>query len=657
MLKNKATKLAVLSLLGILGLTACGTSSSDEIYAKPRNYDDPIVQFTGTGDEVHNNVLKIVYDAIHEGTLSSKVLDKSLYNFAESVFGVYNSLTRTAGNTEITLKEAVMSYKGGDNTKINTFIKAHKVYWKYNDDGEHIDDNDKVVNDETFTPCDSERAAVVSKWDAIENRIAENMYSRALSGTYTEKHLFRESKFIKALHEQGEKVNYQAASEASLQPVFVPYTVEKKDIFGDPTAVPAKPAYLNRDYYQSSASVDSDEYATIKARFIEDNVIPEVYNDLLIEQYILDENVQAIRNTRARKVNVIKIEKGSSSFNADYLIDALVDEIYADAPAASDTYVRTNADEIEAAGNALFEKYAMIAKGLYDEIQANAEAKALVESLHSQLSVVYNPATYKDSNNTEWHYYENTTYADLIKEYQKLDEAETFDDLDDSLYSSYTSSGTTSVQEGLEQKILDIKQQESITKGWFIQNKTATFDSAGVINERLYKLSVANAKLEIGEDGTNQQIVQTNKDLLAERDRYVKKAGTWQLRDEWEDESSFVCSINGTYYLKFDGQYYGENRKKDIVYDDGNAYYIVQVLEASKDSKLRNVSDSPLGSYVATRGKAFYNEAIDEISKILGETGNYASASKDHWLKKMDFKYHDQKVYDYFKENYPDLFK
>ena len=105
--------------------------------------------------------------------------------------------------------------------------------------------------------------------------------------------------------------------------------------------------------------------------------------------------------------------------------------------------------------------------------------------------------------------------------------------------------------------------------------------------------------------------------------------------------------------MLFRSKYSEDDWKNDIVYDDGSAYYIVQVLEAAKDSKLRNVSST---NYAHTRGQVFMDEVIDEVAKIVGETGSYATLSRNHWLEKMDIQYHDQKIYDYFKTNYPDLF-
>ena len=69
MSKNNFKKLAVLSLLGIFALTGC--SSDDEIYAKPSNYDYPIVTIKDVDEKIHNDILKIIYDAMHDGSVAS----------------------------------------------------------------------------------------------------------------------------------------------------------------------------------------------------------------------------------------------------------------------------------------------------------------------------------------------------------------------------------------------------------------------------------------------------------------------------------------------------------------------------------------------------------------------------------------------------------
>ena len=664
-MSNKITKLAVLSLLGILGITACGeTASSDPIYAKPGNYDDPVITIDEDGD-IHNNILSVIYDSIHDGSLPSDVLEKAMYKFAESVFGVYNEVTANGADV-ITLKAAYNDAKSnGDNFIVKEFIRKHKAYWNYNDKGVHVDsDNEDTPyeDDENFEPCSAEIANVIGKWDAIENRIAEAMYTKALGGSYTEKNLFDESKFIKSLVEAGEKVDGDT-KPTDMKPVFVPYTVEKEDIFKPFTVKDPDGEYsmhiLHRELYQTS--IDSTK-EIIVAEYIEDEVIPTIYSDLLIEQYLLEEDVQAIRNSKARKINVIKIEKYANfTNNAQKLVNHLIDEIYT--TNVPTTKIETNQQTIEDRYTDMFKKYAAISKGLYDEIAATEGAMDIITALQATSSDTYEANADYEYDGYTYKSFKNTTYGDLVDEFKKLTTAikdKNYDDFDKSMYDSYTSNGSTTVTEGMIQKTLAITQTESITKGWFTSSKTPSLDSNGTINKNLFTLSVADKKIEVKADATEGD---EQYDKLAATDRFVKKDGVFALRKDengnykWsEDEHKYLCSINGAYFLKFRDQYAGDDPRKDIVYDDGNAYYIVQVLEAVKDSKLRNATDSPKSSYAVTRGADVLHDAIDNISKILGETGNYATVSKNHWLKKMNITYHDQVVYDYFKANYPDLF-
>ena len=642
--KKTGLKLAVLSLTALFTLAACG--ETEEIYSKPSTYENPIITIDGNTEEIHHNVLSIIYDAMHDANLSSNVLDEALYRYASSILGYYNNVTVPEGFDGITLKEAFISFTQ-ENTqeKINKFIKEHKVYWNYNEEGKHVDDNGDEVDDETFTPCGVEREHVVSKWNAIEARIAEEMYERAVTSSYIEKNYFSEREFLKSLHENGDKVIDYKSVNIAFEKFIIPYTVEKDQAFEAFVGFDGNEhVILHREFYQSSILNGEENPAT----FIEDEIIPGIYQDLLIEQYLLDEDVAAVRNSRARKINVLKIEKYSSfTNNADKLVEKLVEEIYA-LPNNSVEYLRTDADEIENAGNELFEKYALINKGLYTQIQGDAEALDIIAALNGTASDVFEEKAVVVGGE-QIKYYDNTTYGDLVKDYAKIANVNDWNLLDQTKYSTFTSSGTRTIEEGFQQQIIDIMQSQSITKGWYIQSNTPSLDSNGTINDRLFKLSVANAKIELDEP-TDEAYA----DLVA-ADRLVRENNAWKVRDAASDkENKFLCSINGSYFLKFDGKYSEDSWTNDIVYDDGSAYYIVQVLEAAKDSKLRNMSAT---NYAHTRTQAFMDEVVDEIAKVVGATGSYSTLSRNHWLEKMDLKDHDQAIYDYFKTNYPDLFE
>lgn len=640
--KKKFSKLAVLSVLGLLALTAC---DDDEIVAKPSNYEDPIIEIAGSEEEIPNNVFSVIYDALHDGAVDAEVLSRVLYEFSQSIYGSYNSIT-ASNSKETTLEKA---YKNAmddstDKTVVNDFIKKHKVYWLRDEEGRHINDKGDEVDDETFTPCESERQNVIARWQTIATRVAENMYKKCNTGTYKERdYYFDELKFLKSLFESGEKVDYHAAKAArekgKLPKVIIDYLYEEESVFekqDDGITV------LHLAYYQNHAKGKDITY-------IEDKIIPDVYNALLVEQYLLDEELASVRNSRARYINVLKLEKYSGFMNnADALIDSLVEDIYAIAPTGD--HVSIQQDKIDD----LFEAYETVSKGIWDDIQNNPKSLSVVTDLQKIASDIYEEDS-KVIDGVPTKFYKNTTYGDLVKDYAEFKEASTYDDLDKSLYDEFTASGTILPSEGFAKKIIGIEQTNTITKDWFVQSQAPSLDSNGKIADRLFKLSVANDKVEIGkkEDGVKSEVIAKAIEDQDVYDRYYKDGNDWKIRESGETEDKYMCSINGAYFLKFEGQYADADSKKDIVYDDGNAYYVVQVIEAVKDVKLRNTSEN---SYRKTRGDEFFHEVLDKITSIIAATGNYSSLSKEHWLKQMNITYHDQKVYDYFKENYPDLF-
>ena len=102
-MSNKVTKILALSLLSVIGLTAC----DNKIQAKPSNYKDPVVALTESEEEIYHNIMSIIEDAYRDGNLASDVLDKILYTYSVSVFGRYNKTAKPTSLEETTLEEAV----------------------------------------------------------------------------------------------------------------------------------------------------------------------------------------------------------------------------------------------------------------------------------------------------------------------------------------------------------------------------------------------------------------------------------------------------------------------------------------------------------------------------------------------------------------------
>ena len=680
MSNKKFSKLAVLSLLGVLALVGCSSSSSDEIYAKPSTYDQPVIKITeGEGDaSIHNNLLKLIYDSMHEN-IASQVLEEIMFKYSETIYGVFNKViadkekTSPTAEDVITLEEAAND-DSADHSKIYPFIKAHKVYWHRNEKKKHItEDGTEIPDGADWTPGATEIENVKSRYRDINERIAESMYQKSVKGSYTSNYFFDEYEYIKSLWKDGKKVNFAAAKalhdtfdgsgQRMLPKVLVDYTIEEKEVFTK--------GLLHKEYYQSAGYT-----------YIEDEVVPEIYKDLLVEQYLLDEEVSAVRTSNARKINAIKIEKYSgSSVNADALINHLVNKIYSLEP-EENKHLRLDSEDIDAYYLDLFKSYAKVSKGLYDEIQADPVAKQIVKDLQTGSAYdVYHEQTYTYKG-VDYVYYEGTAYGDLIKDFERYHNYTSYDDFSTTLHNKFTDNGKISELEGLSREILKISQErKDVTKGWYVAKSKPSLDGSNKINDTLFASSVYEYKYEVSTydeqypDGRDENLINKNiakleghMELDSESpsfvdgsDRYQKQnptatTWTWKLRDSFDQgENKYMCSINGAYFLKFDKKAADSDPRKDIVFTgDDSAYYIVNVVEATKDIKLR--ADST-GSYAKTRGTSVLNSIISEVTQKTAETGSYASLSKEYWLKKMSLTYHDQKVYDYFKSNYPDLFE
>ena len=86
---------------------------------------------------------------------------------------------------------------------------------------------------------------------------------------------------------------------------------------------------LHRGNYQEHYALDDTaEGASNTITYVEDDLIPDIYRTLLVEQYLLDESYPTLGRSYARKVNIVKIT-GSSTYTkgASYLVDAFVDNV------------------------------------------------------------------------------------------------------------------------------------------------------------------------------------------------------------------------------------------------------------------------------------------------------------------------------------------
>ena len=610
MRNNKVIKFAAIALLSAFALTAC----DDEIIAKPTGYDDnsPVVDLD---KEVYNNNFKDIYDSIRDGNLASDVLDTLLYQYSVSVFGNYNKVTaaKISNNQfgEITLKQAVNSSLNGDKADADKFIKAHSAYWTKNKAGHRVDDNFKEVEDDA-APSPSEYARLENKWKTIEKRIAEKLYSAISGGSYSERNVFEEERYLRSLAVSIENnvialndttKTFKGVLTSAVEDYDV-FNVQSEDIDGNPDFI------LHRENYQSNADLDKEEALDQDATYVEDHLVPDIYRQLLVEQYILDESYDTLGRTSARHISVLNISKSSNySKGAINVMNTFVnDYIFKDGRTDDITL-----DTFKMVSNA------WIGAFMSDANYASSDEYALMSAAIPEYEVT-------------GEYFQGTAYGDMMEEIEKIDNNPAISENE----SSYTGSNAYTVEVGKEIKTRELQLKDYTSTGWYVKS-TGVSSLPDSLKNQLFDINVANA---------------LNGEKCVE---YTYDGTAWTTNEEGEDRGSLINvigKINGQYFLRNTTRIKGNPVESDILFEDGDNYYIVLVQDAirSKNLDKKNYQDA------SAEDLDKLETYINEIVQLVADSETYKTLSKKHWIEKMDLKFHDQKVYDYFKSNFPDLF-
>ena len=629
MRNNKVIKFAAIALLSAFALTAC----DDDIIAKPTGYGDnsPVVTIkdsSGNPVKVYNNNFDDIYDGIRSGSLASDVLDTLLYQYSMSVFGNYNKVTAATVTSnqfgEVTLKQAVNGltqtggvYSGTQATK--DFIKAHSAYWNKDKNGKRVKDDFKTELAEDADPEQAEYARLESKWNTIEKRIAQKLYSEISGGTYSEENVFYELKFLRSLSSSIEN-NVITISDAVKTQAFkgvLTAKVEDYDLF-DETKGKTEDLdgnlnfILHREFYQSNSGLTQEEAVDQDATYVEMHVIPDIYRQLLVEQYLLDESYDTLGRTSARHISVLSISKNSNYATTAYdLMKTFVNNTIFDKDRTTDVTL----DTFKIASNAWIG--AFMSK---DGYATTDEYKLLSAAL---------PADYLAGNTNK--YFKGTAYGDMMEEFEKIKANPKISENE----STYTGGNTYTAEVGKTIKTRELETKDYTSTGWYIKSVGVSTLPESLKNQ-LFDINVANAL-----DG--KPCVEYT---------YDTTANEWKTNEDQANLINVVGKVGKQYFLRNTSRVKDVPVQSDILFESDGTYYVVLVEDAIRSI---NLSKS---SYVdADANKLEKLEGyINEIVQIVSNNDTYKNLSKKHWLEEMNLKYHDSKIYDYFKENFPDLF-
>ena len=631
-MRKNVIKISAIALLSAFALTAC----NDEIIAKPTGYDEnsPIVNINGDSD-IYNNNFTDVYKSIRSGSIPADVLDQLLYQYSISVFGNYNKITakKISNNSfgETTLKQAVGGLQHdasgdltGGNEIAKKFINDHSAYWTKNNKGERVRAEGQAEDDVTL----AEFARLEEKWNTIEKRIAQKMYSLISGGSYSEENVFDEAKFVRSLASSIE--NNVIATPTNTFKGVLTAQVEDYDVFKEKSTdiEGNKDFILHRENYQSNYEVtENEDPESADATYIEDKVLPDIYRQLLVEQYILDKSYDTLGRTSARHISVLSISNNSKYDKGanDLMHTYVYDYIFSD-PAAPKTIDLKSFKMVSNAWIGTFMSDANYASTDEYELMNNAIPDYFVGGTTP--------------------YFKGTAYGDMMEEIEKIADDPKISENE----GSYTGSNSYTVEVGKEIKTRELELKDYTSTGWYIKS-VGVSNLPETIKDKLFDINVANAlnpKMEGGEQKDNFCV------------EYLYEGGVWTTNvDKAKEEGktttniiNVVGKVNGNYFLRNTTRISGDPVQNDILFESDGTYYVVLVEDAirSKNLDKKNISE------LDADGLAELETYINEIVQIVANNDTYKNLSKKHWLEEMNLKYHDTVVYEYFKTNFPELF-
>ena len=622
-MRKNIIKISALALLGAFTLTSC----SDDVIAKPAGYGDdnsPVVTIEGNSNKIYNNNFTDIYDAIRDGSLPQDVLNTLLYQYAVSIFGNYNAVTAARISEEknpfgeVTLKAAVNSYKNGDKSVADKFIKEHSAFWTKDKAGNRVDDQNKVVTEDA-APSESEYARLNQKWETIEKRIAEKMYSAISGGSYSDRNVFYEERYLRALANDIENNVRAIEPGTEMFSGILTSAVEDYDVFTATTEnmKHEQDFILHRKNYQSNYKLDETETKDQDATYVEDKLIPDIYRQLLVEQYILDESYDTLGRTSARNIDVLSIAKNTNyNLGANDLMNTFVkDTIFDDA--------RTADIDLDA--------FKVVSNAWVGAFMADADYATTPEyALFSKAVPTY------EKNEGGYRYFQGTAYGDMIEELKKIDANPKLSENE----STYTNSNAYPVSVGKEIKTRELKLKDYTSTGWYIKS-VGVSSLPDTIKNQLFDINVANA---------------LSGDKCVE---YAFENGSWVTNEEPGKTNliNVVGKVKGQYFLRNTSRIAGTDVENDILFENDGTYYVVLVKDAIKSKSLNKASLAELEGQALQDAAETLERYVNEIVQIVAGNDTYQTLSKKHWIKKMDLKHHDSKVYEFFKTTFPELFE
>ena len=565
--------------LAVSCLLACGLTACDDVEARPSVNSDSktLLAFT---KEVFDNNYKSLNDSYH-GNIAAQALDNVLYTYAINVVGAYDATIAGTYAKKVTRDDAAIDPAKiitladvvADNSKLADFVKEHPAY----------DVGDGAQN------------FVTARYNAMKDAAAKKMFSK-ISGA-TENNKFNEYRLLVSLYEgdgKGKVVN--------------PYTMDDAAKAKANRDIIVKPSVKPEDVFTVDIDGDKLLHEEFYGTYIDDVIMPDIYRDALVQQYIFENQEKTLGSSSARKINYVAIK-----------YDDLDEELYATKLVKTfvEKYLLTekNTDTFTA-----FSTLSSIWNGEFiKDNDPNGAENKMIADLGLNLNDLGVLAS-KTIDGTIYKYIKGSTYGDLVEDYAKLNPNPSLSNAS----RDYTGGNKYIAKIGFELEAEKVGLEDHVTDGWFIKSSSEISSLPDNIKNRLFNLSVATGK---------------NTDAAAV---LAKEGETFKL----SDGSKYIAKSGNNYFLRDNKLLINQKDYETVIFNDtsSHTYYIVNVEEAVS------------ANYMATdAAKNNYALRID-VASLLSSNDTNITLSKEHWLEKCDISFHDQSVYDYFVSNFPDLF-
>lgn len=616
---------------------ACSTlllTSCNKISANLPNGSDKL---TNAKIEIDHNTLDTIYNTIKGGdNYASNVNDILTQAIAKAVLGDYKVVSDETTGYKIVLD----GFDGKSASEQEAFIKSHQAYNNWESSSYKLKLSDATPSTEDFT----KRVNIIK--DLIEEKIISTLWSEANATAYKRNNRFYEVLYARNLDEKlysitdtkGKPIDGKIIGAApNYTAHYTSEDVAEFDGFKEPTTL-QDGFFTQGVLIDGSFDVNSKEgLENIKkvlhigyyTDYINASIMPTIMKNLLVEQYVLEQNYNAIGQTNSRKVNYISVANNSDK-DGDKFFKEFVSTYFTN-PSEEDAKLST-AQKFAIASDAW--------KGDASIINKNEKSKKLATAAFGK-PTTKNPSAgldghiseeeaSKDPNNgyiqsyktNKVEYYDNTPYADLVEEYSTLTN-------DISTNNSTNYDKFTTIDSNIYEPVVGLSiQQDSIkvtdytTYGWQTNDSSSLPDD---IKNLLFSYGFVNEWNDAQGSGESE--------FLGTYLYEVGNTGKYLLKT-----AKFTDSVNS------------------VLWQNGGNYYIVEIEDVITTGSSQIYSDD--SEQKQTKEEKFaIEEKSRDVAYTLASGTTFTTSAMVHYLQQCNINYHDQDVYDYFVTTYPRLFE